>query len=290
MNRYKQKGFTLIELLVVIAIIAILAAILFPVFATARAKARSASCLSNVKQLGLAYLMYCDDWDETFPLHNYLIATDDDILGWGMTWIEWEWSLMPYIKNENIFMCPDVGGKWGYYVQDWGLWDYQYSGYGIAIPHSCSWADVGLPTRTLGQCPNPASQFVIADSQTSPDGCFAGVEFFPGFEGPSGNLDAFPAAGSTFGWPWLFCPLGDVSISGAASGGCGPVLVTDTEQYPQYPTPNYGLAVRHNGGGNFAFLDGHAKWMNAISATTKRDPDIWGHSECGAIQYNGTEW
>src|SRR5689334_4870314 len=66
----KNKGFTLIELLVVIAIIAILAAILFPVFAQAREKARQTSCLSNEKQLGTAFLMYVQDYDETFPLRS----------------------------------------------------------------------------------------------------------------------------------------------------------------------------------------------------------------------------
>lgn len=65
----RAKGFTLIELLVVIAIIAILAAILFPVFAQAREKARAASCLSNCKQLGTAAMMYSQDWDEKFPRH-----------------------------------------------------------------------------------------------------------------------------------------------------------------------------------------------------------------------------
>src|SRR6266511_3375494 len=70
-RRDRQRGFTLIELLVVIAIIAILAAILFPVFAQAREKARQASCLSNCKQIGLASNMYLQDYDETFPGHDW---------------------------------------------------------------------------------------------------------------------------------------------------------------------------------------------------------------------------
>jgi len=89
-----KRGFTLIELLVVIAIIAILAAILFPVFAQARAKARGISCLSNVKQAGTAFHMYVQDYDETTPS------------GRGGGW-EWWTELMPYSKNVQMFYCPD---------------------------------------------------------------------------------------------------------------------------------------------------------------------------------------
>jgi len=75
--RRQRWGFTLIELLVVIAIIAILAAILFPVFAQARDKARQASCLSNCKQMGTAWMMYTQDYDETFPSSQPLNVWDD---------------------------------------------------------------------------------------------------------------------------------------------------------------------------------------------------------------------
>ena len=98
-------GFTLIELLVVIAIIAILAAILFPVFAQARERARTAVCTSNVRQIGLALKMYLQDYDETYPIwHAYHKKTNNPHLG-----IEEE--LRPYIKSEALFKCPnDVGG------------------------------------------------------------------------------------------------------------------------------------------------------------------------------------
>ncbi len=89
---FRKRGFTLIELLVVIAIIAILAAILFPVFAKAREKARTSSCQSNLKQIGLAFAMYKNDYDETSPGYDYSG-------GWTLT-------LQPYIKNTQIFVCP----------------------------------------------------------------------------------------------------------------------------------------------------------------------------------------
>jgi prepilin-type N-terminal cleavage/methylation domain-containing protein len=77
-TRHRSRGFTLIELLVVIAIIAILAAILFPVFAQAREKARQASCLSNAKQMSTAVMMYAQDYDETFPLYFQPQANGDN--------------------------------------------------------------------------------------------------------------------------------------------------------------------------------------------------------------------
>lgn len=109
-SRATRSAFTLIELLVVIAIIAILAAILFPVFAQARAKARAISCISNMKQLGTAGMMYGQDYDEsTIPSWlNYGPAPND----WkGL----WAFTIEPYTKNRNIQVCPDRERD------DWGL-------------------------------------------------------------------------------------------------------------------------------------------------------------------------
>ncbi|MBQ7257998.1 MAG: DUF1559 domain-containing protein [Abditibacteriota bacterium] len=118
-----KKGFTLIELLVVIAIIAILAAILFPVFAQAREKARQASCLSNVKQIGTAITLYIDDYDEGFPpiIAYYNItevgsnyAINDAIAGVSGNWSTWRDAIFPYVKNAQMFICPNNKKMLGY--------------------------------------------------------------------------------------------------------------------------------------------------------------------------------
>ena len=98
MNRIAvRRGFTLIELLVVIAIIAILAAILFPVFAQAREAARKAACTSNMKQLGLALQSYATDYDGIMP--------PSQLPSFGAN-VSWPTMLFPYVKNEGIFVCP----------------------------------------------------------------------------------------------------------------------------------------------------------------------------------------
>jgi prepilin-type N-terminal cleavage/methylation domain-containing protein/prepilin-type processing-associated H-X9-DG protein len=101
----KSRGFTLIELLVVIAIIAILAAILFPVFAQAREKARAISCVSNMKEVSLSVLMYVQDYDETYPQASFWNTSQGFPSGYNL------WSgvnvTQPYIKNKQVLLCPD---------------------------------------------------------------------------------------------------------------------------------------------------------------------------------------
>src|SRR5688572_16786896 len=104
-RRTPSKGFTLIELLVVIAIIAILAAILFPVFAQAREKARVASCMSNCKQIGLAVQMYTNDYDENLP-YSGVYGTNHPVYKQGYGWGMWVVLLNPYIKNLQVWQCP----------------------------------------------------------------------------------------------------------------------------------------------------------------------------------------
>jgi prepilin-type processing-associated H-X9-DG protein/prepilin-type N-terminal cleavage/methylation domain-containing protein len=122
--RVRRIGFTLIELLVVIAIIAILAAILFPVFARAREKARQSGCQSNLKQVGIAALMYAQDYDETM-VTSWRISYDQN----GVTWAD---MLMPYMKNLQLLDCPSSGMKtallgpttWGGYTVNRGALSY----------------------------------------------------------------------------------------------------------------------------------------------------------------------
>jgi len=130
-------GFTLIELLVVIAIIAILAAILFPVFAQAREKARQSGCLSNLKQIGTGLMMYTQDYDEAYPCNWYgsLWPTTPD--GKAYKWMD---AVFPYVKNEQVFSCPSDGSgrskyiyvrnllkasqnNWGSYCTNTAYWD-----------------------------------------------------------------------------------------------------------------------------------------------------------------------
>jgi prepilin-type N-terminal cleavage/methylation domain-containing protein/prepilin-type processing-associated H-X9-DG protein len=97
----RRSGFTLIELLVVIAIIAILAAILFPVFAQAREKARQTSCLSNMKQIGLAVMLYQADYDQSFPLDT--AEYKGEVYNYDISWVKF---VQPYCSNLQIFDCP----------------------------------------------------------------------------------------------------------------------------------------------------------------------------------------
>ena len=119
-RKTRHSGFTLIELLVVIAIIAILAAILFPVFAQARTKARQASDMSNLKQLALGWLMYSQDYDEKYIPRGVFVGAANCGEGAAREWGFWHVGVMPYVKNQGIFLSPqfkaDATAPWG---DDW---------------------------------------------------------------------------------------------------------------------------------------------------------------------------
>ncbi|MEN6644139.1 MAG: DUF1559 domain-containing protein [Armatimonadia bacterium] len=133
-----RRGFTLIELLVVIAIIAILAAILFPVFAKAREKARQSSCLSNIKQINLAILSYAQDYDERFPVAYY----------WTPTRYSYIQFMEPYVKNNQVFDCPSMSVKCS--VSYNGCRSYPFNG--------------GLWQVALGQVQSPSETVMHGDA------------------------------------------------------------------------------------------------------------------------------
>ncbi len=203
-----RRGFTLIELLVVIAIIAILAAILFPVFARAREKARQSTCLSNVKQLMLASLMYAQDYDEILcipyplPFAPYYFCPTP-AYGDGV--------LSPYVKNNQVFVCPSATTVGTY-------------GYGITV-HDFGYYYASYEARSLGRVNNPASAIYIGDSDI--------------YNRATGAL----AQQSLY----LYSP----NVYGAS----------------------YLCSKRHNDGGNYGFVDGHAKWYSQMAVSS--DVALW---------------
>lgn len=139
-HKSNRTAFTLIELLVVIAIIAILAAILFPVFARARENARRASCMSNLKQIGLGVMMYAQDYDENIPRANVCgpqlldtgVQSNSTASCTGGTYYHLWWHIIyPYVKSTQVFICPSTSSTWNgnYYPTTSGGTSYASYGY-----------------------------------------------------------------------------------------------------------------------------------------------------------------
>jgi len=235
-----RRGFTLIELLVVIAIIAILAAILFPVFARAREKARQASCQSNLKQLALGVLMYVQDYDETLPLWNRFANANQMPLAPPA-------AIFPYVKNTQLYECPSVkgcycqsvahwpnpvpadwGSQWSCY--GWGNPQYAFPGpsvYGYAFNERLFSSDfVGARGLGIGRISQPASTVMIGDA----------IHMY-------GGAGAFIFANVCCDSPTLGWQDGNLNGIDAGTGQA-------TSDYYS----------RHNGGTNYAFADGHVKW------------------------------
>jgi prepilin-type N-terminal cleavage/methylation domain-containing protein/prepilin-type processing-associated H-X9-DG protein len=150
--RERRSGFTLIELLVVIAIIAILAAILFPVFAQAREKARTTACLSNCKQIGTAVQMYTQDYDEMLPSSG-VYGANHPLYKAGYQWGFWVILLDPYIKNRSVWLCPSgkkdgtalIGPKTDQFPVNYGYNEYLFhTSYGFASLASLAGTEAGV--------------------------------------------------------------------------------------------------------------------------------------------------
>jgi len=154
----KRRGFTLIELLVVIAIIAILAAILFPVFARAREKARTSSCQSNLKQIGLAIAMYVQDFDERMPFSLNGASASGPF--WALPQV-----CDPYIKNSQIWRCPsDANGSVD--LTGAGLGRYSYSSNFALMPYPAFLGGSGNPPA-LADIKNPPETVSMFDAVSS---------------------------------------------------------------------------------------------------------------------------
>ena len=225
--RFKRTGFTLIELLVVISIISILAAILFPVFARARESARRTSCLSNMKQMGLAAMMYLQDFDGYYcPLLNNIKPLPSEYVGGyfeqnghsdGSSDLYWQQLLQPYVKNNQVFQCPSKAYTGSFHV---------YGDYGMnsAIAKRVSYTSPTTTTFNGAAMVAPASTYYIMDFSSYT------------FSYTTMKTDYWrylPGVGNVAGWS---CP--------SALGDC--------------------REGRHFDGVNVAFADGHAKWLKSV--------------------------
>lgn len=263
-----RRGFTLIELLVVIAIIAALAAILFPVFAQARAKARQASCQSNFKQVALSFAMYAQDYDET--LVPYFNGTAVTVNNWENFYI-WPQLVQPYIKNWRVFACPgNPSATDAVYLKR-----------------------EGLPSATTGRQLDYAramhADFGYNNQHLAPERSLQPQSY--GYVSDGAPLASIPRPANTV--------LGvDSTRDLGPNGGSGPgnshVLPPVTEGFPYHPgfysalwSPaqhNYGFVwARHSETTTTAYVDGHVKsqkigsLMRGCSLTTGRitDPEAY---------------
>lgn len=224
MRRTNKKAFTLIELLVVIAIISILAAILFPVFARVRENARRASCMSNLKQIGLAMMQYTQDYDEKTPkvaLAPSSQASDRNPRGWAD-------ALQPYLKNTQIYQCPSEPNQPAVGTNP------KFSGVSATTG---GYTDYWMNTQASTQ----SSAVFDFPSQT--------VMFGDGGDGAHS----------------VYNTNGVSSVAGGTADSC-PTTATAS---PSLATIPNGGNLRHLGGTNFAFADGHVKWIKGIEGSDK---------------------
>jgi len=242
--RRKQGGFTLIELLVVIAIIAILAAILFPVFAQAREKARSSSCLSNQKQIALAFSMYSQDYDETYPPGFFVDPTTSLAF-------RWEDSVKPYIKGGNvggILTCPSASSRaYAYSMNGW------------------------LSGKSQASAGNAADTILTADgaqvqSQASKDKTDTAAYNLP----RTGPIFSYAVAGGEA--YWIPKPNFKSPKAGFDTATIDPTTQVDADLNEKALGQ---MRYRHNEGVNASFADGHTKYVRKnASKLSQWNPDF----------------
>ena len=246
----KRRGFTLIELLVVIAIIAILAAILFPVFAQARDKARATFCLSNTKQVGTAMMMYAQDYDESFAPSRFANATDSS----ATRMLPWSVTIHPYVKNVGVFACPSDPGTPDRSARVWCPQDmrsgnrdrHKRSMVPVAGPEGRAGAVAGGVMTTnwgapLADLQKPAGTVMMAERFENATVCQEGsCHYKGGGDFVTGNYIASVQ-------PGLAVQIVDPCAILRGIGGCPGGRVDFTSKY-------------HQTGFNIIFCDGHSKW------------------------------
>ncbi len=239
----KTRGFTLIELLVVIAIIAILAAILFPVFAQAREKARQITCVSNEKQIGLGVMMYVQDYDETFPMLHYNDGSGNEV--------RWYDMVGPYIKNGDKYAYDNkYSGKGGIWtcpsmpVAQPGVYGANYSlfrdGWPYGTPQAITLATLDTPSQTIAVCEKGEN-----------DGNSSWLQF----QTWEGNWTAVGGgtAANNYAYPDHLDTL--------ATHDCDYVASNNSPSYSNWNGCSMMPRYRHSGQSNFLFGDGHVKSM-----------------------------
>jgi prepilin-type N-terminal cleavage/methylation domain-containing protein/prepilin-type processing-associated H-X9-DG protein len=253
----RTHGFTLIELLVVIAIIAILAAILFPVFAQARENARRSSCASNLRQVGLAYQQYITDFDETTPTVDKTVPVNPPVpvMSTAITkkyYATWYVVMMPYIKNWNVLICPDR-----------------------TMTFSTDTTKYGATTNAaISTSDDPGNCW----DNFNPTGVCLGVGYNDGFISDQGygllksqTTDAAAQtlrAGrnvSTIQSEAQMVAFVDTDDNKGFSGACDNMAST----LPAYSAPSSSFPtekLRHRARYNICYVDGHVKSINMISA------------------------
>lgn len=263
MQSSRRNGFTLIELLVVIAIIAILAAILFPVFAKVREKARQTACLSNEKQISLAMMQYIQDNDDREPS---ALGNVNRLTGWAG-------RLYPYVKSKGAFVCPDdstANVTVSYCINNNLLDTSSLPARGVTL------AELVSPSMTILFCEIVGEgQYDV--SNQNPNDWFSDIAnpFWNGDTpggspaGFGGTLDGFdPYGGNHFG---ADCVGGPCTLKYAT----GYFSNTSPTVYSQFS----GRLGRHSDGSNFIMTDGHVKWARGSSVMGGYDNPTSG--DCG---------